>query len=74
MSLIVALELPTGSSVIGISSHGASYWTRTAQIRTLDHEKNEVSYFLKVSHYDTRSPTTWPDLSRRYLRVMLERV
>jgi hypothetical protein len=53
ISLTVNLELPKGSVIVDISPHRLSYWTRTARIRTLDPEENEVSYFLKVSQQDT---------------------
>ena len=46
--LIMAPELPKGLVIEGISSHGASYWTRTAHIRALDQNGEGVSYFLKV--------------------------
>ncbi|CAN9365020.1 unnamed protein product [Alternaria alternata] len=45
-------KLPKGSTVDSISSHGASYWTRTAHIRTTDQNGEAVSYFLKVSQGD----------------------
>ncbi|KAF2261550.1 hypothetical protein CC78DRAFT_535566 [Lojkania enalia] len=48
----VAEKLPEGSIIKTISPHGASYWTRTAQIKSLDPEGNVVSYFLKVSQGD----------------------
>ncbi|KAH7304038.1 Fructosamine kinase-domain-containing protein [Stachybotrys elegans] len=40
--------LPPGTEVVGISPHGNSQWSRTAEIQT-ELEGNSVSYFLKVT-------------------------
>lgn len=51
-------ELPDGSIVEAIVPHGASYWTRTAEITTQLSEGTPASYFLKVSESDnTRNMT-----------------
>lgn len=42
-------ELPEDSTVVSISPYGASYWTRTAEIKTNDSTGDEVSFFLKVN-------------------------
>ncbi|KAL4744898.1 hypothetical protein BDW72DRAFT_208641 [Aspergillus terricola var. indicus] len=47
----VLAKLPTGLTVVGIYPHGASYWTRTAEIKTTDAQNDAVS-FLKVSQGD----------------------
>ncbi|KAK2788697.1 hypothetical protein FQN53_003206 [Emmonsiellopsis sp. PD_33] len=49
----VLAKLPAGSTVIGISPYGASYWTRTARIQVTNAQDNEISYFLKVSQGET---------------------
>ena len=46
--ILTSVELPQGSQVKGIYPYGASYWTRTAEIRTEQADKTEFSYFLKV--------------------------
>ena len=33
----------------GTHPHGASYWTRTAEIETVQADGTPVSYFIKVS-------------------------
>lgn len=46
--------LPNGCVFQAIIPHGASYWTRTAQIKTQNGDK-QVSYFLKVGCPDVRT-------------------
>lgn len=46
-------ELPEGTKVINLSPHGASYWTRTAEVKTEQADGSEVSFFLKVTQHDT---------------------
>lgn len=46
-------ELPAGTKVTGLSPHGASYWTRTAKVKTEQADGSEVSFFLKVTQDDT---------------------
>ncbi|PQE15600.1 Fructosamine Ketosamine-3-kinase protein [Rutstroemia sp. NJR-2017a BBW] len=45
----VRAKFPPGTEVESISPHGASYWTRTAEISTLLADGTPRSYFLKVS-------------------------
>lgn len=45
-------ELPEGSVIESIVPHGASYWTRTAEISTQLSDGTPASYFLKVSQGD----------------------
>ena len=40
-------ELPPGTHVTNIASHGASFWTRTARLEA-EHSGSEQEYFLKV--------------------------
>ncbi|KAI0199805.1 Fructosamine kinase-domain-containing protein [Astrocystis sublimbata] len=40
--------MPEGTKVKSIVAYGSSYWARTARIDTLDADKNDVSYFMKV--------------------------
>ena len=42
-------ELPYGSHVKSIFPHGASYWTRTAEIKTEQADGTPLSFFLKVN-------------------------
>lgn len=44
----MVLELPANVEIKSILPHGASYWTRTAEIVTRNEDGSEVSYFLKV--------------------------
>lgn len=46
----VLAKLPAGTEVKDISAYGASYWTRTAAIETVQSDGSEISYFLKVTH------------------------
>ena len=41
-------ELPHGSQVKGIHPCGGSYWTRTAEIVTVQADGSPLSFFLKV--------------------------
>jgi protein-ribulosamine 3-kinase len=41
-------ELPQGTQIIGAFPHGASYWTRTAEIETQQADGSELSFFIKV--------------------------
>lgn len=41
-------ELPKCSQIKGIYPHGASYWTRTAEIQTEQADGSPQSFFLKV--------------------------
>jgi protein-ribulosamine 3-kinase len=43
-------ELPQGTEVIGAFPHGASYWTRTAEIETQQADGSDLSFFIKVSN------------------------
>ncbi|KAL9581455.1 MAG: hypothetical protein Q9212_003890 [Teloschistes hypoglaucus] len=45
----VAARLPEGSHVTGIFPSGASYWTRTAEIQTVQTDGTLRSFFLKVT-------------------------
>ncbi|CAN8096521.1 unnamed protein product [Discula destructiva] len=45
----VVQNLPPGTVVTGITSHGASFWTRTARLDAITAGK-KVQYFLKTSH------------------------
>ncbi|KAH0563490.1 hypothetical protein GP486_001941 [Trichoglossum hirsutum] len=49
----VSANMPPMSRVEGISPHGASYWTRTAEIQTTQEDGSPLSFFLKVSQNDT---------------------
>ncbi|EEY18491.1 conserved hypothetical protein [Verticillium alfalfae VaMs.102] len=44
----VQAALPKGSEFLEISSHGASFWTRTARV-VMEEDEQMTSYFLKVS-------------------------
>ena len=44
----VLAKLPQPCNVIGIFPHGASYWTRTAEIRIEQEDSSKLSFFLKV--------------------------
>ncbi|KAE9378604.1 hypothetical protein N431DRAFT_553040 [Stipitochalara longipes BDJ] len=44
----VLAALPEGTRIKGIFPHGASYWTRTAEIRTEQVDGSPRSFFLKV--------------------------
>lgn len=48
----VVAKLPRGTQVQGISPHGASYWTRTAEIVTEQADCSPLSFFLKVTQND----------------------
>jgi protein-ribulosamine 3-kinase len=41
-------ELPQGTQIIGVFPHGASYWTRTAEIETQQADGSDLSFFIKV--------------------------
>ena len=41
-------ELPQGTQIIGTFPHGASYWTRTAEIETRQADGSDLSFFIKV--------------------------
>ena len=45
--------MPEGTKISSISPHGASYWTRTAEIATQQADGSQVSFFLKVTENDT---------------------
>ena len=45
----MSVELPAGLEIVEISPHGASYWTRTAEITTRQNDGQQLSFFLKVS-------------------------
>lgn len=47
--LMQSLELPKGTKVQSIRPHGASYWTRTAEIQTVQGDGDPLSFFLKVT-------------------------
>ncbi|KAL2036369.1 hypothetical protein N7G274_010916 [Stereocaulon virgatum] len=49
----VRAKLPPGTEVEDISPHGASYWTRSAEITTRKADGTPLSFFLKVSQGDT---------------------
>ncbi|OQE05100.1 hypothetical protein PENVUL_c027G07651 [Penicillium vulpinum] len=49
----VKAKLPPGAEIDGICPHGASYWTRTAEISTRMADGTSPSFFLKVSQGDT---------------------
>ena len=40
--------MPHGTSVISASSHGASFWTRTARVDAVLSDGSSKTYFLKV--------------------------
>ena len=44
-------ELPQGTEIVGVFPHGASYWTRTAEIETQQADGSELSFFIKVSNF-----------------------
>lgn len=48
--LSMDLELPKDSRVVSISPYGASHWTRSAEIKTIDSTGDKVSFFMKVTH------------------------
>jgi protein-ribulosamine 3-kinase len=41
-------EMPPGTTIKGIHAHGASYWSRTAEIQTLKNDGSPQSYYIKV--------------------------
>ena len=41
-------ELPKDTQVVGVFPHGASYWTRTAEIETEQADGSSQSFFIKV--------------------------
>ena len=45
---LTKVELPAGSQVKGVFPYGASYWTRTAEIQTVQADGAPLSFFLKV--------------------------
>ncbi|KAM0795981.1 Fructosamine kinase-domain-containing protein [Usnea florida] len=49
----VMTKLPPGCKVKGITPFGASYWTRTAEISTVQADGSDLSFFLKVAQHDT---------------------
>ncbi|KAI1332862.1 Fructosamine/Ketosamine-3-kinase [Xylariaceae sp. FL0255] len=44
----IVKKLPLGTSVLGISPSGASYWARTAKIDAADADGNPTPFFVKV--------------------------
>ncbi|TGO44378.1 hypothetical protein BCON_0531g00010 [Botryotinia convoluta] len=48
----VKAKFPPGTEIESISPHGASYWTRTAEVATMMPDGTSRSYFLKVSQGD----------------------
>ena len=44
----VLAKIPQPSKIVGIYPHGASYWTRTAEIQTEQEDGSPLSFFLKV--------------------------
>ena len=51
--LLTSPELPEGTKIKSITAHGASYWTRTAEIKTEQADGSPMSFFLKVTQHDT---------------------
>ncbi|MDI1487169.1 MAG: hypothetical protein OHK93_006437 [Ramalina farinacea] len=49
LATIDTSELPAGTQAKSLNPHGASYWTRTARLLTLQEDGSEKSFFLKVS-------------------------
>ncbi|PMD22234.1 hypothetical protein NA56DRAFT_670370 [Hyaloscypha hepaticicola] len=41
--------MPPGTTVKGIHAHGASYWSRTAEIQTLRNDGSPQSYYIKAT-------------------------
>lgn len=54
LTRVINVALPPGSVVEDIVPHGASYWTRTAEISTRAQDGSPRSYFLKVSYYSSQ--------------------
>ena len=53
-------ELPPGTEVEGIYPHGASYWTRTAEIATRKADGSPLFFFLKVRIiYENKVELIW---------------
>ncbi|KAJ1324156.1 protein-ribulosamine 3-kinase [Microdochium nivale] len=48
----VKAKFKPGTEIESIAPHGASYWTRTAEISTIAPDGSPISYFLKVSEGD----------------------
>ena len=46
-------DLPPGSKVKSIAPYGASYWTRTAEVSTVQADGADLSFFLKVAQHET---------------------
>lgn len=46
--IVYVAELPQSTRIQGIYPHGASYWTRTAEIQTEQADGSSLSFFLKV--------------------------
>lgn len=49
-SSLTKSEFPPGTEIESIRPHGASYWTRTAEVSTRMADGTPRSYFLKVSY------------------------
>ena len=47
--MLDSLELPPGTKGKSLKAHGASYWTRTARLLTIQEDGTEKPFFLKVS-------------------------
>jgi hypothetical protein len=45
------LALPPEMEVLDIIPHGASLWTRTAEIKTKQADGSKLSFFLKVYYF-----------------------
>lgn len=51
--LLTSIELPSGSKVKGIAPFGASLWTCSAEISTVQTDGSEMSFFVKVVQTET---------------------
>jgi len=49
----VKAKLPLESKIISIKPFGASFWTRTAEIKTLQADGSPLSFFLKITQHET---------------------
>ncbi|TVY68624.1 Protein-ribulosamine 3-kinase-like protein [Lachnellula suecica] len=68
----VLKELPHGTQVESISPYGASYWTRTAEIQTIQADGSALSFFLKVTQKDQgKAMVSGEFLSMKSLHVAL---
>ncbi len=61
------VELPSGSRIKGISPCGASYWTRTAEIKTEQVDGTQPSFFLKVAKYHLTKNRETSELMKQLL-------